>query len=138
METENHLKPPADKSEWDESQYLFPTYENDNLLSCLPDGDDISSAHDIISKCQNFPALSESDEAKNQCDIIAKEKGLEGMPANIEEAPVIPEKFPDESEKSIRESILFLQPEIRRSLTPKDAATCSTRSRGRGKLRRNE
>ena len=37
MKIENHMKLPEDKSEWDQSQYLFPTYENDTLLSYLPD-----------------------------------------------------------------------------------------------------
>ena len=37
MTKESHMKLPDDKSEWDQSQYLFPTYENDLLLSYLPD-----------------------------------------------------------------------------------------------------
>ncbi len=37
MKNEGHMKLPEDKSEWDQSQYLFPTYENDILLSYLPD-----------------------------------------------------------------------------------------------------
>ena len=37
MKKESHMKLPEDKSEWDQSQYLFPTYENDILLSYLPD-----------------------------------------------------------------------------------------------------
>ena len=37
MKKEGHMKLPEDKSEWDQSQYLFPTYENDILLSYLPD-----------------------------------------------------------------------------------------------------
>ena len=34
MKSENHLKPPEERDEWDSSQYYFPTYENDNFL-CL-------------------------------------------------------------------------------------------------------
>ena len=34
MKTESHLKPPNEKEDWDQSQYYFPTYENDNFL-CL-------------------------------------------------------------------------------------------------------
>ena len=37
MKIENHMRLPDDQSEWDQSQYLFPTYENDTLLSYLPD-----------------------------------------------------------------------------------------------------
>jgi len=34
---EGHMNPPEDDSEWNQSQYLFPTYENDNLLCVLED-----------------------------------------------------------------------------------------------------
>ena len=37
MQKEGHMKLPEDRSEWDQSQYFFPTYENDTLLSCLQD-----------------------------------------------------------------------------------------------------
>jgi len=34
---DGHMNPPQDDSEWNQSQYLFPTYENDNLLCLLED-----------------------------------------------------------------------------------------------------
>ena len=37
MKKEGHMKLPKDKSEWDQPQYFFPTFENDNLLSLLAD-----------------------------------------------------------------------------------------------------
>ena len=48
MKTESHMKLPEDKSEWDQSQYLFPTYENDTLLSYLPDE---GKQRSLISLC---------------------------------------------------------------------------------------
>ena len=61
MKTESHIKLPDDKSEWDQSQYLFPTYENDTLLSYLPDEGKFRSAmslcKSIRSTVKNFPYI---------------------------------------------------------------------------------
>ena len=37
MTNEGHFKLPDDSSEWDDTNYLFPTYENDELLNNLDD-----------------------------------------------------------------------------------------------------
>eukprot|EP00096_Caligus_rogercresseyi_P008554 TRINITY_DN2755_c0_g1_i1.p1 TRINITY_DN2755_c0_g1~~TRINITY_DN2755_c0_g1_i1.p1 ORF type:complete len:491 (-),score=171.02 TRINITY_DN2755_c0_g1_i1:16-1488(-) len=39
MDESSHFRLPDDKEEWDQSQYFFPTYENDNFLSCLEDNE---------------------------------------------------------------------------------------------------
>ena len=38
MKSESHLKPPSEKDDWDQSQYYFPTYENDNFLCLIGKG----------------------------------------------------------------------------------------------------
>ena len=43
MKTENHLKPPEERDEWDQSQFYFPTYENDNFLCLIEDEEDSKS-----------------------------------------------------------------------------------------------
>ena len=45
MKAENHLKPPTDRDEWDQSQFYFPTYENDNFL-CLIEDEECNKAED--------------------------------------------------------------------------------------------
>ena len=41
MKAENHLKPPLEHREsWDQSQFYFPTYENDNFLCLIEDHED--------------------------------------------------------------------------------------------------
>lgn len=37
MQTEGHMKPTDDVTEWDQPQYFFSTYENDHLLHSLED-----------------------------------------------------------------------------------------------------
>jgi len=46
MKSENHLKPPEERDEWDSSQYYFPTYENDNFL-CLIEDEENSKADEV-------------------------------------------------------------------------------------------
>jgi len=41
MKEQNHLRPPAEKDSWDQSQFFFPTYENDNFLCLIEDDDGI-------------------------------------------------------------------------------------------------
>jgi len=43
MKSENHLKPPEARDEWDTSQFYFPTYENDNFLCLIEDEEDSKS-----------------------------------------------------------------------------------------------
>ena len=45
MKEQNHLRPPAEKDSWDQSQFFFPTYENDNFL-CLIEDDDGTEKND--------------------------------------------------------------------------------------------
>ena len=42
MKSENHLKPPLEHRDqsWDQSQFYFPTYENDNFLCLIEDHED--------------------------------------------------------------------------------------------------
>ena len=40
MKEQNHLKAPLERENWDQSQFYFPTYENDNFL-CLIEDDDM-------------------------------------------------------------------------------------------------
>lgn len=42
MKAEDHLKPPQERDEWDQSQYYFPTYDNDNFLCLIEDEEEIS------------------------------------------------------------------------------------------------
>lgn len=59
MKKEGHLKPPNDKEEWDQSQYFFPTYENDNFL-CLIEDDDNSKSDDAPVIPQEIPVQPNS------------------------------------------------------------------------------
>ena len=47
MKAEEHLKPPQDREEWDQSQFYFPTYENDNFL-CLIEEDEEEDSVPVI------------------------------------------------------------------------------------------
>ncbi|XP_040570766.1 zinc finger protein 277 [Lepeophtheirus salmonis] len=48
MEENGHFKLPDDKDEWDQSQYFFPTYENDNFLSCLEENEESTEGNGEI------------------------------------------------------------------------------------------
>lgn len=55
MSTVGHMKPPEDNSEWNQSQYLFPTYENDNLLCVLED----------VTPQEEVPVIAEDIDVKD-------------------------------------------------------------------------
>lgn len=40
MQSSEHFALPIDSSLWDQTSHLFPTYENDMLLSALSDDED--------------------------------------------------------------------------------------------------
>ncbi|CAM1154482.1 ZNF277 (predicted) [Pycnogonum litorale] len=52
-----HINQLPDKSIWDQSQYLFPTYENDNLLHSIEDKDDEKS----FDTTKMIPVIPEDD-----------------------------------------------------------------------------
>ena len=110
MQQQNHIKLPDDQSEWDQSQYLFPTYENDILLSYLPDEDEgicKSSESNENTQLSN-DTTQHASSLSHDCSKAIQDK----------EVNVIAETFALESESSIRESILF-RPEMRAILTPR-------------------
>lgn len=107
MAADDHLKPPEDKSEWDHSQYLFPTYENDNLLCSLED-----------SVCTSSSSANAA--ASTAIEAIDDEES--------EEAPVIAEDI------DIKESILF-EEEFRKSLLSKSDKSNFTSKTGAGAAR---
>jgi len=64
MKTESHLKPPNEKEDWDQSQYYFPTYENDNFL-CLIEDDDDGGPNSKHNKEEDAPVIPQEMPVKD-------------------------------------------------------------------------
>ena len=55
MKEQNHLKPPTDKDSWDQSQFFFPTYENDNFLCLIEDDEEVGGEDEAPVIPQEMP-----------------------------------------------------------------------------------
>ncbi len=74
MKTESHLKPPLDRDEWDQSQFYFPTYENDNFLCLIEDEDDLFEEGQTCNNQQPAPVIPQDLLAPAQDSILFKEE----------------------------------------------------------------
>lgn len=74
----DHLKLPVDKSEWDQSQFFFPTYENDNLLCFLEDAQvgegDRQNAEPEDPEDAGVPVYPEDVDVKLQDSILREQE----------------------------------------------------------------
>ena len=66
MKIEDHFKPPSEKDEWDQSQYYFPTYENDNFL-CLIEDDGPNKTEDEAPVIPQEISVKESILFQEEC-----------------------------------------------------------------------
>lgn len=59
MDSSEHCHPPEDNSEWDRPDFLFPTYEDDNLLCSLDDEiyDKDNNANDNLVESEELEDL---------------------------------------------------------------------------------
>ena len=67
MKSENHLQPPSERDEWDQSQYYFPTYENDNFLCLIQDDDTINKTEEEAPVIPQELPVQESILFEDEC-----------------------------------------------------------------------
>ncbi|XP_072027665.1 zinc finger protein 277-like [Amphiura filiformis] len=75
MTTTKHIKQLPNKTEWDQPQYFFPTYENDNLLCALDEDDD----DDKIGDESSTPIIAEDAPDAKDSILLTDEAVLQDL-----------------------------------------------------------
>lgn len=77
MKTEGHMKPPDERDEWDQSQFYFPTFENDNFLYLIQDDESGKTEEEAPIIAQDI-SVNESILFEDDCrkSLLPKGRGV--------------------------------------------------------------